>query len=652
MRKLHIDIETYSSEDLAMGGVYRYVEAPDFEILLFAYACDKEEIGIVDLLDPFDALPEQILHDLSDPGVIKVAHNASFERICLQQHFDLTLDPSQWRCTSILARALGLPGSLEQSAAALNLAQQKDRAGKALINFFSKPCKPTKANGMRTRNLPEHDPEKWEAFKRYCVQDVEVERTIDETLGLNSVTDREWELYALDQRINDAGIGIDQALARSAVAYSARFRQGVIEEMQDLTGLDNPNSVSQLKDWLDSYGVDASGGIGKDKIADLREGAPDEVRCALDLRQQISKSSTQKFDAMLACVGRDSRARGAFQFMGAGRTGRWAGRLFQPHNLPQTRLSDLDVARDIVRHGDPEIIDMMFDHPMHVLSNLVRTAIVPRDGHRLIVVDFSAIEARVVAWLAGERWVLDVFQSHGKIYEATAAAMFHIPIEKIAKGNPEYEYRAKGKVATLACGYQGGVSALIAMGALRSGIPESELPGIIERWRSANPNIVDLWRALENGVKTVLKGRRPVKIGRGVTIRLSRGILFIDLPSGRALSYPGARIGQSKKIPGKESIEFRSQVGATWGWEQTYGGKLTENVVQAIARDCLAECMLRLEKKGYHIIMHVHDEIICEEPAGKGDLGEVIRILSEPIAWAPGLPLTADGFECSYYKKD
>ncbi|MDO4800408.1 MAG: DNA polymerase [Bacillota bacterium] len=652
MKSLHIDIETYSSEDLAESGAYRYAEAEDFEILLFAYAYGEEVIRIVDLMDPFDALPESVLRDLENPEVLKIAHNAAFERICIQKHFGRKLDPSQWRCTSVLARSLGLPGSLEQSAAALHLTQQKDRAGKALIGFFSKPCKPTKANGMRTRNLPEHDPNKWESFKRYCVQDVEVERAIDHKLVLDSIPEKEWKLYALDQRINDTGIRIDQTLARNAVAYSARFRERITEEMKDLTGLENPNSVAQLKEWMDSYGVDASAGIGKDKIEDLRAGAPEEVQCALDLRQQISKSSTQKFDAMLACVCRDERAHGAFQFMGAGRTGRWAGRLFQPHNLPQTRLSDLDTSRQIVRCGDPEIIDMLFDQPMHVLSNLVRTALIPADGHRFLVVDFSAIEARVVAWLAGERWVLDVFRSHGKIYEATAAAMFHIPIEKIVKGQPEYEYRAKGKVATLACGYQGGVSALIAMGALKSGIPEDELPGIIGRWRKANPNIVSLWSDLENGVKTVLRGKRPVKIGRGVTIRFSRGMLFIDLPSGRSLSYPGARLGQSKKIPGKEAIEFRSQVGATWGWEQTYGGKLTENIVQAIARDCLAECMLRLENRGYHIIMHVHDEIICEEPVGKGDLGEVIRILSEPIEWAPELPLTADGFECTYYKKD
>lgn len=652
MSVLQIDIETYSDIDLIKSGVYKYAESNCFEILLFAYAYDDEPVQIVDLTK--ESLPQTVINDLTNPEILKTAFNANFERTCISKYFDVPCDPNQWRCTMVHALALGLPGSLEAVANVLNLEAKKDLRGKNLIKYFSVPCKPTKVNGGRTRNLPEHDLEKWETFKEYCVQDVVVERSIRNKLNRFPIPENEWGLWALDQRINDRGVGLDVTLFKNAIECSDQYSERLISESKEITGLSNPNSLAQLKAWLLEKGIDTSEGIKKDTIVALLDASPDEeTRRVLEIRQELGKTSVDKYNAMNRSVCTDERAKGLLQFCGANRTWRWAGRLIQVQNLPQNKIADLEVARNVLKSGDYELLELMYGAPPFILSQLIRTAFIPKEGHRFIVSDFSAIEARVVAWLADEKWVLDVFKGHGKIYEATAAQMFNVPIETISKGHKNYELRAKGKVATLACGYQGGANALIAMGALKSGIPEEDLPRLVQQWRDANPHIRDLWYKAERAAVQAIQEKTTVKVAHGVQYRYKGGVLFADLPSGRSLAYINARIKPDPNF-GKDGVVFdgMDQVKKKWMSNRTYGGRLVENLVQAIARDCLAESLIRLDKAGFKTVMHVHDEVVLEVPIGESSVEEIEKIMGAPIKWAPGLPLSAAGFECNFYMKD
>lgn len=959
---LRIDLETFSSVDLKTSGVHRYVESPDFEILLFAYAYDDEPVQVVDLT-AFEEIPQDVMDALVDPTIIKAAYNAAFERTAIAKHYGIPCDPKQWRCTAVWALALGLPGYLEGVAEVLGLEQQKDTRGKALIKYFSVPCKPTKTNGERTRNYPHHDPEKWEQYKEYNRQDVVVEREIGRILERFPVPEHEWRLWALDQRINDRGTRLDPVLVEQAIACDALYEARLVAEAKELTGLDNPNSLTQLKAWLAERGLETPDGLSKEFMPVLLDAAPDEeTRRVLELRQEMSKTSVDKYHAMERSMCADGRARGLLQFCGANRTWRWAGRLIQVQNLPQNKFEDLALARDLLRSGDFELLELLFGAPPFVLSQLIRTAFIPSPGCRFIVSDFSAIEARVIAWLADEKWVLEVFRGHGKIYEATAAQMFKVLFDLIKKGNPEYELRAKGKVATLACiaegekvltdkglvpieqvttehrvwdgiewithegvidrgvkevfeydgltatadhivwvegqsrpirfddaatsgarllrsgygrinlwvggdhqlreaveawvegsdgpnpmlllrrgavdlplqseagevagmpglfaaeanpalagseadsgeaamrepqrsavsqlwgegysvpipfgnrswamgyqepgasrethgnrpgeqqrslragkhpvglsedamrestnyssgrvgsggmavcqngsgedvgggndsgadhrgsphggireakelarncrqarvydilntgprhrftvsgrlvhncGYQGGPNALIAMGALKGGIAEEELPVLVKQWRNANPNIVKLWYATEEAAVTAVREKTTVKLKHGVQYRYVPGYLFADLPSGRSLCYVNPRIKSDPNF-GKVGIVFdgMDQVKKKWMSHRTYGGRLVENLVQAIARDCLAESLMRLDGEGYSVVMHVHDEAVLDVPIGTGSVEHVTEVMGREIRWAPGLPLKAAGFECDFYQKD
>lgn len=647
MRVLAIDIETYSSEDLTKTGVYKYVEAKDFEILLFAYAYDDEPVQIIDLANG-EALPASVVGDLRNKKVLKAAFNANFEITCLRKHF--ILNTAEWECTMVKSTMSGLPMSLDGVAKALKLKQQKMAVGKALINYFSKPCKPTKANGFRTRNLPHHDPEKWELFKEYCKQDVETEREIRKRMSFFQIPDAEKELWELDQDINRRGVMVDLQMVGNAIRFDEAHKEALTEEATGLTGLENPNSSTQLKEWLSDQMAREVESLTKTAIPDLLESTdcPNVTRM-LELRQEMSKTSTKKYQAMADAVCADSRVRGLLQFYGASRTGRWAGRLVQVQNLPQNHIPDLDLAREIVKSGDRDMMELVFGNVPDTLSQLVRTAFIAPKGSRFIVADFSAIEARVTAWLAGEKWRLDVFNSHGKIYEASAAQMFKVPIEEITKGSP---LRQKGKIAELACGYGGGVGALKAMGADKMGLSDKELQETINSWRNANPAIVRLWTDINAAAIKVIGSPSQSENVRGCTLFRDRGLLGIKLPSGRQLSYARPRIGQNR-FGGKSIIyEGINQTTRKWEQQETYGGKLVENIVQAIARDCLAVSMLRLNAAGYKIVMHVHDEAVLETPNDFGSLDEVCAIMGQPIEWAKGLPLRADGYETDYYKKD
>lgn len=648
MRILSIDIETYSSVDLVKSGVYPYTEAPDFEILLFAYAWDDGPVEVIDLTEVED-LPEDVMNALTDPSVIKTAFNANFERTCIAKHFDIECDPAQWQCTAVHAAYLGLPGNLDGVAKCLKLEAQKDTKGKNLIRYFSVPCKPTKANGGRTRNLPHHDPEKWQQFMEYNRQDVEVERAIRKKLERYPVPEFEHRLWCLDQEIVDRGVALDAELVEQAIKCDNAFYKQREDEAKALTGLENPNSVAQLKKWLeDEHNVNVTS-LSKDNVAALIEQTENEdVKRVLRLRQEMSKTSVKKYQAMQRVRCQDGRARGLIQFYGANRTGRWAGRLVQVQNLPRNYLPDLALARELVRSGDHETLEMLYDNIPDVLSQLIRTAFIPSPGHRLIVSDFSAIEARVIAWLAGEKWRLDVFNSHGKIYEASASQMFGVPIEQITKGS---DLRQRGKVAELALGYQGGVGALKQMGALDMGLTEEELPELVQTWRGANPNIVQFWYDVERAALTAVREKRKVPLHHGISFLYEAGMMRIKLPSGRHLTYVRPKIGKNKF--GKDAISYEG-VGDQGKWMRldTYGGKLVENIVQAVARDCLAVAMMRVADAGYHIVMHVHDELVADAPHGFGSLTEVEAIMSRPIEWAPDLPLKAEGFETDFYMKD
>ena len=649
IRFLSVDIETFSSVDLGKSGVYRYAESEDFEILLFGYSVNGSPVRVVDLACG-EKLPEEIRKAISDPTVMKWAFNAQFERICLSRFLGMPtgeyLDPVSWHCTMIWSATLGLPMSLAGVGTVLGLEKQKLTEGKDLIRYFCVPCKATKANGGRTRNLPEHDWTKWERFKSYNLRDVETEIEIQKKLSRFPVPENEWRNYCLDQKINDRGVALDMELAHRAVQCDNQYREFYLRQAREITGLENPNSVLQLRDWLWERGVELDS-LSKNAVQDLLPDTDGDVRKVLSLRQELAKSSVKKYTAMENLVCRDSRGRGLIQFYGASRTGRYAGKLLQVQNLPQNHLPDLETARALVQSGNFDALEMLYDSVPNVLSELIRTAIVPKKGCRFIVSDFSAIEARVLSWFAGEQWRLDTFTQGGDIYCASASQMFGVPVEKHGING---ELRQKGKQAELACGYGGSVGAMKSMGAVRMGVKEEELQPLVDAWRQANPRIVQFWWEVDRAAKTCVKQHVPTQAGR-LRFEYQSGILFIQLPSGRRLAYAKPRMGENRF--GGEAITYEG-VGTGRKWErlETYGAKCVENIVQGTARDLLALALLRLEQAGYPVVMHCHDEAICEVPIGQGSVEEVNRIMAVSPEWAEGLPLKADGFETEFYKKD
>ncbi|MEJ8752570.1 DNA polymerase [Lagierella sp. ICN-221743] len=643
MKRISIDLETYSSVDLGKSGVYKYAESEDFEILLFAYSLNDEKVQVIDLASG-DIIPEEILSALSDESIEKWAFNANFERVCLSRFLGKRLKPQGWHCTMIWAAYLGLPLSLEKVGEVLKLDKQKMNEGKALIRYFSIPCKPTKTNGMRTRNLPHHDLEKWSTFKEYNQRDVETEMAIKKKLSAFPMPQSEWENYWIDQNINDRGILIDEVLVDSAIKFDEILRDKNMDIAIGLTGLENPNSPLQLKEWLNKKGLEIDS-LAKKDVESALKNAEGHIKEVLELRQELSKSSVRKYDAMKNVKGKDNRARGLIQFYGANRTGRYSGRLIQVQNLRRNNLKDLELARSLVKNRDYETMEILYESPSDILSQLIRTAFIPKEGTRFIISDFSAIEARVLAWLAGEQWVLDAFENGEDIYCRTASRMFGVPIEKHGING---HLRQKGKIATLACGYQGALGALKAMGGIEMGLSEDELQSIVDSWREANPNIVSLWWDIDSVVKRVVKTRTKEEY-KNLVISYEKGILFIELPSKRSLAYPKAKIGTNRF--GGESIVYEGiVVGNKWDKIESYGGKFVENIVQAIARDILAEAMMRLEKKGFNIVMHIHDEVVIESDSSS--IEEINEIMSLVPSWAHGLILDADGFESEFYKKD
>ena len=639
-----IDVETYSSAPLPRCGVYRYCDAPDFEILLFSYAFDDEPIQTIDLASG-ETLPKEVISALEDPGIIKAAYNAQFERVCLSRYLGHWLDPHQWRCTMVMAAYLTLPGRLADAAVALGTTEKKIEEGKDLIRYFSVPCKPSKTNGGRTRNLPTDAPEKWAVYRQYNAQDVETERAIRKALEKYPLPEQEWELYALDQQINDRGVRVDKKLVKNAIAVDAVFAQAACQRAKELTGLENPGSVNQLKAWLADQDMPMES-LARKIVQEKAAQTDGIVAELLNLRLELSKTSVKKNEAMARCVCRDGRVHGLLQFYGANRTGRWAGRLVQVQNLPQNHLPDLELAREIVKTGDEELLDLFFTSVPGTLSELIRTAFIPRDGCRFLVADFSAIEARVLAWLANEEWVLEEFRGQGKIYEATASRMFHIPQESIVKGNPNYEYRQKGKQATLSCGYGGGVGALKAMGAK---MPEEEMQPLVDAWRAANPNIVAFWSALDRAARTVIRRKTSARVGKMI-LYWQDDKMFMRLPSGRNLCYQSPHFTENRF--GSDAIGYYAPNAAgQMVVQETFGGKLAENATQAIARDILAHALLTLEKNGYPVIFHVHDEAVIEMPIGQGALEEACRLMAIAPDWAKDLPLRADGDEFPFYQK-
>lgn len=642
---LSIDIETYSDIDLTKSGVYAYTDSPNFEILLFAYAFDDEEPKIVDLACG-ESLPQEVIHALSDESVIKAAFNAAFERTCLSKYLGVYLQPISWQCTAVQSAMLALPLSLDGVGEVLNIQRKKLKEGTDLIRYFSLPCKPTKTNGGRTRNLPEHAPEKWGQFKAYCIRDVDAEREIRWKLRNFPIPENEMELYQLDQEINDRGILVDRELVSRAVECDLQYKDKATARAYELTGLSNPNSVSQVKGWLSGHGVEVNS-LDKKAVKGLLNETDGEVLEVLKLRLLMAKTSIKKYEAIKRSVCSNGRVRGLLQFYGANRTGRWAGRLVQVQNLPQNHLQDLTLARELVKQGQFEDVEMLYDSTPGVLSELIRTAFVPKPGSRFIVADFSAIEARVLAWLSGEKWRLDVFFSHGKIYEASASEMFGVPIKEITKGS---SLRQKGKIAELALGYGGSVGALTSMGALDMGLMEEELQPLVSQWRNANPHITKFWWDVDAAAITAVREQRETVVGR-VRFSYKSGILFVTLPAGRKLSYIKPKL-EINKI-GREGLTYEG-IGDSKKWMriETYGPKLVENIVQATSRDLLAEAMLRLRNNGFDIVMHVHDEVVLEVPNRQSSVEEICEIMAIAPEWAGGLPLRADGYECNYYKKD
>lgn len=657
MHHLSIDIETKSSAEIGKTGLYRYAQDKDFEVLLFAFKLDGAPVEIVDLAMG-ERIPADILKCLESPEVIKHAYNAAFEWYCLNQAgYHTTL--AQWRCTMIHGLYCGYTAGLDATGKAMGLPQDKQKltTGKALIRYFCVPCKPTKSNGGRRWNLPRHAPEKWELFKEYCKQDVVTENAILERLNAFPVPEMEERLWQMDVRMNAFGVRVDTDLISGALTIDRISTQELTDEAIGVTGLSNPNSTRQLLQWLTEQGVQLDN-LQKATVEDTlkREDIPDEARRVLEIRQQLGKTSVKKYTAMETAKCEDDRIRGLTQFYGANRTGRWAGRLVQLQNLPRNYLKTLDYARNLVKSQNYEGIRLLYGNVPDTLSQLIRTAFIPSEGRKFVVADFSAIEARVIAWLAGEQWVNEVFATHGKIYEATASQMFHVPIEKIVKGNPEYSLRQKGKVATLALGYQGGTSALIAMGALNMGLAEEELPDIVSRWRSANPRIRDLWYAVEETALAAMTTAEPQAIP-GLIFRLEGDLIYgqsfltVQLPSGRKLFYPKPFLQENRF--GKMAIHYYTVGQQTRKWEvdSTYGGKMTENIVQAIARDCLAETLRRIDQLGLQVVFHVHDEVIIDSPEDV-TVDQICGLMAEPIPWAPGLILKGAGFESDYYMKD
>ncbi|HAK41693.1 MAG TPA: hypothetical protein DCM59_01845, partial [Clostridium sp.] len=621
MRTLAIDVETYCELDIRNVGAYRYCEHPSFEIMLFAYAFDDEPVQIVDLKNG-ETLPQEVKTALINLGILKTAFNANFEINTLKRYLINGITAKDWECTMVKALTIGLPGSLDMVGKALNFEEdkQKMKEGKALIQYFCKPCKPTKTNGKRIRNLPEHAPEKWELFKKYCKRDVEVERTTRNKLNKFETTDKEKRLWQLDQVINDRGVGTDLVLINKAIECDLGFKQRLENEARELTRLDNPNSPTQLKKWLgERVGYEVTS-LTKDSIPGLLEDAKDDnVKRVLELRQLMAKTSIKKYEAMEKSRCEDGRVRGLLQFYGANRTGRWAGRLVQVQNLPQNHLPDLDDARTFIRNGQFDDVEFLYDSIPDTLSQLIRTAFIPREGNRFMVADFSAIEARVIAWYAGEQWRLDVFKTHGKIYEASASQMFHVPIESIKKGS---DLRQKGKIAELALGYGGSVGAITSMDKSKS-IPEEELPGLVKSWRNANPNITKFWWDCDKAAKKAITERTTVSMQYGLKFIYNPGVLFIQLPSGRKLAYIKPKIEVGKYGSDVITYEGMEQTSKQWTTLETYGPKLVENIVQATARDCLSEAMFNVEAAGYEVVFHVHDELIMDVPKGFGNLEEV-----------------------------
>ena len=642
MKYINIDIESFSSVDLSKCGVYRYASSPDFDILLFGYSVDGGDVHVVDLACG-EEIPADIVAALSDDSVIKWSYNNNFERVCLSNYFGTWFEPENWRCTMVWAAYLGLPRSLEDVGAVLGLEKQKLSEGKELIRYFCVPCKPTKANGGRTRNLPEHDREKWERFKAYNLRDVEAEMQIQGRLSRFPVPEFVWEEYRQDQEINDRGIGVDMELVRNAVAMDGRSRAALSAEMKRLTGLGNPNSVQQMKGWLAENGVETDS-LDKKAVAGLMEDAQEPLKTVLTLRQQLARSSVKKYQAMENAVCADSRAHGMFAFYGANRTGRFSGRIIQLQNLPQNHMPDLAQARGLVEAGDFDALAMLYEDIPDTLSQLIRTAFVPQDGRKFIVADFSAIEARVLAWIAGERWRLKVFEDGGDIYCASASQMFHVPVEKHGVNG---HLRQKGKIAELALGYGGSVGALISMGALEMGLAEEELPPLVSAWRDSNPNITEFWWAVDRAVKECVRTRARTET-HGIRFDYGSGMLFITLFSGRRLAYVKPRIGENRF--GGESVTYMG-VGGTKKWErlESYGPKFVENIVQAVSRDILCYAMRTL--RNCSIVAHVHDEVIIEADR-RMSLAAVCEQMGRTPPWAEGLVLRADGYECDFYQKD
>ena len=665
---LGIDIETYSSAPLPRCGVYRYCDAPDFEILLFSYAFDDAPVETVDLACG-ETLPKEVLLALEDPNVLKVAYNAQFERVCLSKYLGHWLDPHQWRCTMVMAASLTLPGRLADVAVALGTTEKKMEEGKDLIRYFSVPCKPTKANGGRPRNRPSDAPEKWAVYKQYNAQDVETERAIRKALEKYPLPEQEWAYYALDQQINDRGVRVDKQLVKNAIAADAVFAQAACQRAKELTGLENPGSVMQLHGWLRERGVQLSTLLKKEvqrKLAEMDEDAqPDAqadeaAREMLRLRLEMSRSSIKKYEAMARCVCKDGRIHGMFRFYGASRTGRFASQIVNLQNLRRNDMEDLALARSLLREGRAEELSMLYASAADVLSELVRTALIARKGCRFIVADFSAIEARVLAWLAGEEWRLKVFEEGGDIYCASASQMFHVPVEKHGVNG---HLRQKGKISELALGYGGSIGALQAMGSREMNIPDEELKPLVDGWRKANPRIVQFWRSVGDAAMKAVRERTTVRAGK-VTFCCKDGVLFAKLPSGRTLAYIAPRLETGRfgsavityqsydKTEKAADEEEEAPVTRRWQREETYGPKIVENLTQAIARDLLCAAMMNLEAAGYRICMHIHDEAVIEMPIGQGSLEEACRLMAIAPVWAEGLPLRADGEDdLSFYRK-
>ena len=660
LHHLSIDLETFSSVPIGKAGAYKYIQSPDFEILLFAYSVDGSPVEIVDLARG-EILPEWLYAAVKSPEYIKHAYNAAFEWYCLSKFYGFMLPVNQWRDTMLHGLYCGFTAGLDATGKALGLPAEKQKlaVGKSLIRYFCVPCAPTKTNGGRTRNYPKHDPDKWELFKTYCIGDVVTEMEIDARLSAFPVPDDIEKQWQTDLTINARGVSVDMGMVRGALEIDAASRDSLMEEAVRITGLENPNSIAQLSQWLEKATNTPVTDLRKDTVAAMLESqaVTGYAERMLEIRQELGKTSTKKYDAIEVAVCGDGRVRGLLQFYGANRTGRWAGRLVQVQNLPRTYIGQLPLARDAVRNKESDKLRVLYGSVPDTLSQLIRTSFVASRGNKLVDADFSAIEARVISWLAGEQWRLEVFRTHGKIYEASASQMFGVPIEKIKKGNPEYELRQKGKVAELALGYQGSSGALISMGALKMGIPEEDLSDIVTRWRDANKMIVDLWYSLESAAVSVIQtgapaGVRGLILAREFDIEHNLDFLTITLPSKRKLYYASPELGANQW--GRPSILYRGVNQTTKQWTQleTYGGKLVENVVQAIARDCLAAAIEHLEEAGFPVVFHVHDEVVIDCPESRADLDAVVQIMTQPIPWAADLPLNADGWVGDFFKTD